>query len=269
MNWYFYRVFLPLLFLALLASLGVGMGQIVISWKTILTAWFLIGPVGIGVGFHRLFSHRQFETARPLEIILALLGSFAAYAPLLFWVSNHRYHHQHSDQPEDPSSPRHHGFWESFLWYRLRASALEKVDIKNYCSRKILMDTKLLWISRNFFLLNAGLVLVLALFNLNWLVNAYLFPVLIEHLRINLVSSASHLSLPFSYRNFDTPDSSTNNLILGYLTFGFAWHNNHHQNERALSLHQRWWEIDLEGVVARILGRLGRRQLPRKTPNHD
>lgn len=255
MNSYTRRVLIPLYLLVAVSVVGAILGYVQIHWGLVFLAWFLIGPVGIGVGFHRLFSHRQFETYRPIELTLATLGTLSAYAPLLFWVSQHQYHHQHSDEPEDPSSPIQVGFLESFLWYRLRESVEQKIDLKSYCSKRALLDPTLRSLSRHFIKIIWATVFVLFLIDRDLLVSLYLIPVIIEHTRINLISSAAHIALPGSYRNYETSDTSQNNLILGYLTMGFAWHNNHHQNEKQLMLTARWWELDVEGIIAKVLSR--------------
>lgn len=254
MNWYFYKIFLPLVFLWTVSFIAMFTGHLSVSWVPVLISWFFIGPIGIGVGYHRLFSHRQFVTARWVELTLALLGTLAAYAPVLFWASNHQYHHKHSDETADPSSPSKHGFFESFLWYRLRQSTLQKVDIKNYCTRKILIDPQLRWLSRHFTKIIWGTMLVLLLFGFPALVNYFLLPAFLEHARINIVSSVVHMkSFPGNYRNHITTDESYNNLVLGFLTMGFAWHNNHHAHERQLNLREKWWELDIEGLIGKAL----------------
>ena len=65
--------------------------------------------LGVTVGYHRLFTHKAFETNRVVQFILAALGSMAVQGPLLNWVALHRRHHQHSDEHEDPHSPHHQG----------------------------------------------------------------------------------------------------------------------------------------------------------------
>jgi stearoyl-CoA desaturase (delta-9 desaturase) len=75
----------------------------------LLLGMYLLTAVGITVGFHRLFTHRAFETNRVVQFILAALGSMALQGPLLKWVALHRRHHQHSDTREDPHSPHHQG----------------------------------------------------------------------------------------------------------------------------------------------------------------
>ena len=65
----------------------------------------LTTQLGITIGFHRLFSHRSFETVPVVRLLLGIAGSMAAQGPLLFWVSEHRQHHQKSDSVGDPHSP--------------------------------------------------------------------------------------------------------------------------------------------------------------------
>src|SRR5581483_3408377 len=75
----------------------------------LLLGGYFLTALGITVGFHRLFTHRSFETYRIIQAIWGILGSMAVQGPLLKWVAQHRRHHQHSDRPGDPHSPHLHG----------------------------------------------------------------------------------------------------------------------------------------------------------------
>src|SRR6476646_6705974 len=75
----------------------------------LLLGTYLFTALGITVGYHRLFTHRSFETNVVVKVILTVLGSMAVQGPMLKWVALHRRHHQYSDTPEDPHSPHHHG----------------------------------------------------------------------------------------------------------------------------------------------------------------
>lgn len=256
MNWYFYRIWLPLQLLTLVGFGMYGAGLITINWWVVFLCFFMVGPVGIGVGFHRLFSHRSFETWRPVELVLAFLGTLSAYAPILFWCTNHQYHHAHADYEEDPSSPLYYGFWESFFTYRMRKNVLQKIDLRNSPARRLLKDKPLMFMSKHFQFIIWGVVVGLfALGGWTALMSVFLIPSLLEQLRTNFVSSLSHLDIPLSYRNHMTDDTSQNNILLGYLTFGFAWHNNHHNNQKAVSCHEKWWEVDVEGIIAKLLSK--------------
>ena len=66
---------------------------------------YLLTAVGITVGFHRLLTHRSFQTSKPLEYTFAVLGSMAVQGPVISWVADHRKHHAHTDEEGDPHSP--------------------------------------------------------------------------------------------------------------------------------------------------------------------
>ena len=82
-----------------------------IGWPEILTMVVMYSATGFGVtiGFHRLLTHRSFETYRPLRVLLAILGSAAAQGMAIKWCAIHRRHHQESDREGDPHSPHLHG----------------------------------------------------------------------------------------------------------------------------------------------------------------
>src|SRR5579871_4029609 len=71
----------------------------------IFAAMYLISAFGVTVGFHRLLTHRAFETYRPLRYAFAIMGSYAVEGPVLDWVADHRKHHTFSDEEGDPHSP--------------------------------------------------------------------------------------------------------------------------------------------------------------------
>jgi fatty acid desaturase len=104
----FLAVALPLLGLGAAAIFLWGWG---FSWTDLglMLGMYVLTALGITVGFHRLFTHRSFETYRGVQLVLGVLGSMAAEGSLLKWVALHRRHHQHSDRPGDPHSPHLHG----------------------------------------------------------------------------------------------------------------------------------------------------------------
>lgn len=256
MNEYFYRVWIPLQISTLIAFFAIGFGYVELNWTMILISWFLIGPVGMGVGYHKLFAHRQFKTFKWVEYTLAILGTLAAYSPLLFFAAQHQYHHKTSDSDKDPSSPVKYGFFQSYLTWRLKESVLKDVHTKNYPVKQIFKNKFLIKISRHFALINYLVFFVLLVVSPILLVNLYLIPVFIEHFRVNCVSSLSHMNVPFNYRRYNTNDSSQNNFILGILTCGFGWHNHHHARPGEMLSQEKWWEIDIEGYVAWVLNKI-------------
>ena len=65
--------------------------------------------MGVTLGFHRLLTHRSFQTYKPVQYALAIIGSMAVQGPVMNWVADHRKHHAHTDQEGDPHTPHGHG----------------------------------------------------------------------------------------------------------------------------------------------------------------
>src|SRR5436309_7542414 len=82
-----------------------------IGWPDIvlLVVFYVITATGIGVGFHRGFTHGSFKSKRGLKIGLAIAGSMALEGPVIRWVADHRKHHKFSDRDGDPHSPWRYG----------------------------------------------------------------------------------------------------------------------------------------------------------------
>ena len=215
-----------------------------LHWQDLLVlavTYWLTG-IGITVGYHRLFTHRSFETTRALRAVFAVLGAMAVEGSLLDWVSTHRQHHRFSDRPGDPHSPnveRRPG-----LRGALRALGHAHVgwmfrggDMANpyRYAKDLLADRDLRFISRAFPLwVLAGLALPFGLgvaltgsllgglTGLLWGGAVRIF--LLHHATFS-VNSLCHF---FGGRPFATGDQSRNLGWLAPITFGEAWHNNHH-----------------------------------------
>ena len=82
-----------------------------VDWSAlaVLALMYVLTGLGVTLGFHRLLTHRSFQTHRWVEYVLAAVGSMAVQGPVMSWVADHRKHHAHTDQEGDPHSPHGHG----------------------------------------------------------------------------------------------------------------------------------------------------------------
>jgi fatty-acid desaturase len=99
--------------------IGALVALFVFSWKAFLLAMVLgwvAGSLGIGMGYHRLLTHRSYKTQKWLEYFLSICGTLALEGGPIFWVATHRMHHQNTDKEGDPHSPRDGGFWSHMGW---------------------------------------------------------------------------------------------------------------------------------------------------------
>ena len=90
------------------------------TWPALVTCVFLAfmtGSFGVCMGYHRLLTHKSFQTYRPIKWLLALLGGLSGEGSALTWVAQHRKHHAFSDHEGDPHSPRDGHWWSHMLWF--------------------------------------------------------------------------------------------------------------------------------------------------------
>lgn len=77
---------------------------------------WISGGLGIGMGYHRLLTHRGYKTPKWLEYFLTLCGALALQGGPIAWVATHRVHHQNTDKEGDPHSPRGGVLWTHMGW---------------------------------------------------------------------------------------------------------------------------------------------------------
>jgi stearoyl-CoA desaturase (Delta-9 desaturase) len=233
----------------------------------ILVGMYLLAGVGVTVGFHRLLTHRAFETHRPLKYVFAVLGSLSVQGPVITWVADHRKHHAHTDEEGDPHSPHvGHG---SGLRGLLHAhvgwlmNSMGRAERRRYAP-ELMEDAGMRRINRSFELIVlAGLAIPFVLgFVLGGTLTAALTALLWGGLvRIFLlhhvtwsINSVCHF---FGRRRFATDDHSTNVFWLALPSLGESWHHNHHAFPRSAQQGMRRWELDPSGALIRLLERLG------------
>ena len=106
-------------FFMVLFHAGALAALFVFSWKALVLAlllWWVAGSLGIGMGYHRLLTHRGYKTPKWIEYVLAVCGTLALEGGPLLWVATHRMHHQNTDKEGDPHSPHDGGFWAHMGW---------------------------------------------------------------------------------------------------------------------------------------------------------
>ena len=95
------------------------------SWQNLaVTAvfWWLANSVGVGIGYHRLLTHRGFKTPKWVEYILTFCGTLALQSGGISWVTTHRKHHAFTETDKDPHSPEG-GLFHSHMGWILKGEA--------------------------------------------------------------------------------------------------------------------------------------------------
>lgn len=229
-----------------------------LNWKVVpvtLLLWWISGSLGIGMGFHRLLTHRGYKTPKVVEYFLTFCGLLALEGGAINWVVTHRIHHGHTDEPGDPHTPRDGGWWAHMGWI-LRGTAQQHEDSVMMRYAPDLMKDPIHRFLNTFYyvpLIFSGLVLV-AIGGWSFLFVGVFLRVTIGLHFTWLVNSATHL---WGTRRFQTTDDSTNSWWVALLTFGEGWHNNHHAHPRAAKHGLTWYEVDVNWYGIRMLQLLG------------
>ena len=257
---------------ALLGVVQIYFGEVSSTDWMLLIAFVILSNLGIEFSFHRNLSHKAFSCHPAVTYLFAVFGSMAAQGSLLHWVSNHRRHHIHSDTPLDPHSPhvkttqgnveKLRG-WKGF-WHAQMSHVVDD-DIPNYTvfSKDIIRNKRLMRISSKYYvwvvlgLLLPGVIAFAVEPGISTFLNGVLWGGLIRifvvHQITRSVASFAHLYGSTPYR---TGDKSTNNWLVGLVSFGSGFQNTHHAFPHAAHIGQHWYEIDIAGYLVYALEKI-------------
>ena len=229
-----------------------------IDWGAIAMAvvlWWVAGSLGIGMGYHRLLTHRGYKTPKWMEYFLTLCGTLALEGGPIFWVATHRIHHQHSDHEGDPHTPNEGTYWAHMGWIMTGKAMHHDTEVLSRYTPDLSKDrfhvglTTWHWVPQ----VVVGLAL-LAFGGWTYVLWGTFFRTTYGLHCTWLVNSATHL---WGKRRFQTRDDSRNSFWVAMLTFGEGWHNNHHAHPVSARHGLAWYEFDMNWIGISVLKALG------------
>jgi stearoyl-CoA desaturase (Delta-9 desaturase) len=259
-------------FVATLAAIALLWNSLVKPADLAIAAvMYLLTAVGITVGFHRLLTHRSFQTSKSIEYTFAVLGSMAVQGPTISWVADHRKHHAHTDEEGDPHSPHIGqdggargvlaGLWHAHSGWLM--STQGRADWKRYAP-DLYEDRGMRAISRHFVALVLTSLAIPAF--VGWMISGTLLGAatgllwgglvrifFVHHVTWS-VNSVCHF---LGSRRFDTDDRSTNVFWLALPSLGESWHHNHHAFPRSAVHGLKRWELDPSALIIAAMEKLG------------
>nr|WP_263354138.1 fatty acid desaturase [Acidicapsa acidisoli] len=237
------------------------------SWSRLAVAavlWILAINFGIGVCYHRLLTHRGFQTPKWVEYCLTVCATLALEGGPIFWVAVHRVHHQHSDIEGDPHTPKEGAWWAHIGWMVLGKSMHAKTTALSRYVPDLSRDRFHVWMSKYHWLtlVACGLFLLgLGSYIDHGIMGGVKMVLWGVFLRVTLglhatwlVNSATHL---WGSRRFETRDDSRNSFWVALVTGGEGWHNNHHAHPVSARHGLTWYEFDPNFYLIWMLSKLG------------
>ena len=236
-------------------------------WQIVLFALVMthLSMISVTVFLHRHQAHRALD----LHPVAAHCFRFWLWLTTgqvtKEWTAIHRKHHAKCEQAQDPHSPHIYGIRTVLLQgYELyRAEAVKKETLQRFGH-----GTPDDWLERHLYTRFSwyGVVLMLAidlaLFGVAglsvWALQMAWTPIMAA----GIINGAAHY---WGYRNFETPDASTNISPWGILIAGEELHNNHHTYPTSAKLSVKAYEFDIGWFYISVLQRLGLASV-KKTP---
>lgn len=270
------RIFLPVNLLQMLFVHVVGIGVLFYDMNIwLIVTSILLGMIfdyAMGIFHHMQLTHESFDSPIWVTRLGALLGTLTwrgPMAPPLKYTAIHHVHHQYSDTPADPHTPTE-GIAYAFMgWFWNYPKSLHSwIDYEKFVTPKYRNDPYLrlfdqhphliqgIWAALSFLAgivlysgnaIEGGLVYVAYLVCFRGIVSVWL---------ANAVDVINHT---VGYRNYNTPDHSTNSFIMAAVHLGGAisWHNNHHAEPGYFTVRKKWWEFDVHHLFLKMLSLVG------------
>ena len=216
------------------------------SWWTLALGLVYYALCGLAItgGYHRLFSHPSYKARGFLRAFYLFFGAASVQNSALKWSSDHRIHHQHCDNPDDPYNINQGFWWAHVGWVLCKPqSANEMTNVGD------LKRDPLVMFQHNHYIAIAILSAVVTPLALGFiwgdpigavLVAGFLRLVVQWHATFSINSIAHMLGTrPYSISN-----SARDSFITALLTLGEGYHNFHHKFQIDYRNGIRWFHFD-------------------------
>ena len=247
------------------------------SWTSLLLALVAVvvfNTFGINIFYHRFLTHKGFRCRKWAEYTMAVLAVCCFQDSPARWVAVHRRHHEHSDDEFDPHSPIRSFLWAHVGWILVNSPELSRYEIYGRYAKDILREPFYRKLEKQRIYLGIIYAHWIAFFVAGALAGWFLHGTLAGTFYLGAsfliwgvfvrtvigwhitwaVNSVAHV---WGYQNYDTDENSRNNILVGLLSNGEGWHNNHHADPRSARHCHRWWELDMTYIAIRMLGVMG------------
>lgn len=228
------------------------------SWENfaaMMIGNWIVGSLGVGLGYHRLLTHRSFKAPKWLEYFLTALGTMSVQDDAIRWVATHRIHHAFTETERDPHSTKP-GFWWAQIGWVLFGTAQDhdQKTLQKY-TPDLMKDKVHVALSKYFYVpIIVSAFILFAIGGWGMVFWGVFVRVVVGWHTTWFVNSLSHI---YGDKPYETTDDSTNNWFVAILTFGEGWHNNHHAFPTSARHGLKWYQFDMNWITIRLFEKLG------------
>ncbi len=244
-------------------------GVLQLSWWQIVLVTLVLTHITIAavtIYLHRSQAHRGLDLHPVVSHFFRFWLWMTTGMVTREWVAIHRKHHAKCEREGDPHSPMIYGIdkvlWKGAELYRQEAANEETL-------KRFSHGTPNDWVENNiysrhttlgiFIMLAIDLLLFGAIGLTVWAVQMAWIP----FWAAGVVNGLGHY---VGYRNFSSPDTSTNLFPIGIIIGGEELHNNHHAYGTSAKFSSKWFEFDIGWGYIRILQALRLAQVKKVAP---
>jgi len=245
-------------------------------WPLAIFYYYATG-FSITLGYHRLFSHLSFKAKWPVKLFVALFGAASFENSILDWSADHRIHHKHVDEDEDPYDISKGFFYAHIGWLLFRLKP--KPPVNNV--KDLEADSLVMWQHRyvQWIGLVVGFIMPAVL---GWsyatlrgfehpemtALAAFLIAGLLRTVVVQqgtfCINSLCHM---VGRQPYSTTHSARDSAIVALLTFGEGYHNYHHEFQHDYRNGVKAWQFDPTKWIIWTLSKVGLAEELRRVPD--
>ncbi|MBV7485630.1 fatty acid desaturase [Bordetella sp. BOR01] len=237
-------------------------------WQIVLYTLALthVTIVAVTVFLHRSQAHRG------LDLHPAVMHFFRFWLWMTTgmvtkeWVAIHRKHHAKCEKDGDPHSPMLFGIWKVLF----RGAELYRLESANKeTMAKFGHGTPDDWLERNLYSQHSlmGVMIMLAIdVALFGAVGVTVWAVQMAWIPFWAAGVVNGIGHYWGYRNYNSPDTSTNVIPWGIIIGGEELHNNHHAHGTSAKFSAKWYEFDIGWCYISVLKFFGLAKIKKVAP---
>jgi len=239
------------------------------SQIALFLVFFIATGLSITLGYHRLFSHLTFQAHWSVKLFTLLFGAAAFEGSAMEWSADHRRHHKHVDEDEDPYDISKGFFHAHIGWLLFRTGP----DTPLTWVRDLQKDKLAIWQHRYYvplaFGMGFGLPALIGLACGGWVgaLGGFLLAgvarvVFVHHMTF-CINSLCHW---IGDRPYSTDCSARDSLLMAFFTFGEGYHNFHHHFQHDYRNGVKPWQFDPTKWTIWLLHKIGLARSLRTVP---